>query len=88
MPLFPFWLVNLVPALTPVKPRTYVAATAIGIIPGSFVYCNLGARLATLQSTRDLVDAQTLLALALLGLSALIPIAWKRLRSRKPPETT
>jgi uncharacterized membrane protein YdjX (TVP38/TMEM64 family) len=88
VPLFPFWLVNLVPALTPVKPRTYVAATAIGIIPGSFVYCNLGARLATLQSTRDLVDAQTLLALALLGVSALIPIAWKRLRSRKSPETT
>jgi uncharacterized membrane protein YdjX (TVP38/TMEM64 family) len=88
VPVFPFWLVNLVPAFTPVKPRTYVAATAIGIVPGSFVFCNLGARLATLHSTRDLVDGQTLLALGLLGASALIPVAWRRLRSRNPSDPT
>jgi uncharacterized membrane protein YdjX (TVP38/TMEM64 family) len=87
VPLFPFWLVNLVPAFTPVTTRTYVAATAVGIIPGSFVFCNLGARLATLRSTDDLFDRQTLLALALLGVSALVPIAWKKLKSRKPGES-
>ncbi|HEX8905142.1 MAG TPA: TVP38/TMEM64 family protein, partial [Longimicrobiaceae bacterium] len=84
VPLFPFWLVNLVPAFTPVTTRTYVAATALGIIPGSFVFCNIGARLATLESTRDLFDRQTLLALALLGVTALIPIAWKKIRNRHP----
>ncbi|HSU13129.1 TVP38/TMEM64 family protein [Longimicrobium sp.] len=82
VPLFPFWLVNLVPAFTPVTTRTYVAATAVGIIPGSFVFCNLGARLATIESTGDLFDRQTLLALALLGVSALVPIAWKKIRNR------
>ncbi|HEX6748785.1 MAG TPA: TVP38/TMEM64 family protein [Longimicrobium sp.] len=87
VPLFPFWLVNLVPAFTPVTTRTYVAATAIGIIPGSFVFCNLGARLATIESTRDLFDRQTLLALALLGITALVPIAWKKIRNRRTGAT-
>jgi uncharacterized membrane protein YdjX (TVP38/TMEM64 family) len=82
VPVFPFWLVNLVPAFTPVTTRTYVAATALGIIPGSFVFCNIGARLATIQSTHDLFDRQTLLALALLGVTALVPIAWKKIRNR------
>jgi uncharacterized membrane protein YdjX (TVP38/TMEM64 family) len=82
VPLFPFWLVNLVPAFTPVKTRTFVAATAIGIIPGSFVFCNLGRRLATLESPRDLFGRETLLALALLGVLSLVPIAWKKIRNR------
>lgn len=82
VPLFPFWAVNLVPAFTPVKPRTFVAATFIGIIPGSFVFCNLGRRLATLENGRDLFDRETLVALALLGVLALVPIAWKKIRNR------
>lgn len=82
VPLFPFWAVNLVPAFTPIKPRTFVAATFIGIIPGSFVFCNLGRRLATLESGRDLFDRETVVALALLGVLALAPIAWKKIRNR------
>lgn len=82
VPIFPFWAVNLVPAFTPVKPRTFMAATFIGIIPGAFVFCNLGRRLATLESGRDLFDRQTLIALALLGVLSLAPIAWKKIRNR------
>lgn len=37
VPVFPFWLVNLVPALLDVKLRTYVIATFVGIIPGTFI---------------------------------------------------
>ncbi|HEU4558982.1 MAG TPA: TVP38/TMEM64 family protein [Longimicrobium sp.] len=86
VPVFPFWMVNLVSAFTPVTTRTYMAATFLGIIPGTFVYTNLGRRLATLQSGRDLFDRETLLALALLGLLSLVPIAWKKIRNR-PTET-
>lgn len=82
VPIFPFWAVNLVPAFTPVKPRTFMAATFIGIIPGAFVFCNLGRRLATLESGRDLFDRETLIALALLGVLSLAPIAWKKIRNR------
>jgi len=42
VPLFPFWLINVVPALFDVRVRTYVLATAIGIVPGSLAYALLG----------------------------------------------
>jgi uncharacterized membrane protein YdjX (TVP38/TMEM64 family) len=45
VPLFPFWLVNLVPALAGVTLRTFVAATALGIIPGTFAFAFFGAGL-------------------------------------------
>ena len=45
VPIFPFWIVNLVPALVGVKLRTFAAATAIGIIPATFVFAFVGAGL-------------------------------------------
>jgi uncharacterized membrane protein YdjX (TVP38/TMEM64 family) len=45
VPAFPFWLVNLAPALLGVPLATYVAATFIGIIPGTFAFASVGAGL-------------------------------------------
>jgi len=45
VPLFPFFLVNLAPALVGVRLWTFVAATAIGIIPATFVFASVGAGL-------------------------------------------
>lgn len=45
VPVFPFWLVNLVPALCGMRFRTYVAATALGIIPATFAFAFFGAGL-------------------------------------------
>jgi uncharacterized membrane protein YdjX (TVP38/TMEM64 family) len=45
VPIFPFWLVNLVPALCGVGLATFVAATALGIIPGTFAFAFFGAGL-------------------------------------------
>ena len=45
VPLFPFWLVNLVPALAGVRLATFTAATAIGIVPATFVFSFVGAGL-------------------------------------------
>jgi uncharacterized membrane protein YdjX (TVP38/TMEM64 family) len=83
VPLFPFWLMNLVPAFTPVTARTFFAATAIGILPGTFVFVNLGESLGRIESPRDFVGADTLLALGMLGAMSLLPIAWKKFRNRK-----
>ena len=85
VPLFPFWLVNLVPAFTPIKVRTYVAATATGIIPGSFVFANLGQSLASIDSLKHLLSFETLGAFLLLGLFALVPIILKKARTRVHP---
>ena len=81
VPLFPFWLVNLAPAFTPVTTRTYVAATALGIIPGSFVFTHLGQSLGRIDSAQQLVSWEILSAFALLGVFALLPVLVKKWRA-------
>lgn len=78
VPVFPFFLVNIAPALSTVPLRTYVLGTVVGIIPGTFIYVNLGQALGRIDSLSGLVKPQTLLAFSLLGLLALLPIAWRR----------
>jgi uncharacterized membrane protein YdjX (TVP38/TMEM64 family) len=86
VPVFPFMLVNLAPAFTPLKPRTFLAATALGIVPGSFVYCWLGAQLSTLQSLSDVYrEPRWLAALGLLAALSLAPVVWKKVRPRPQP---
>jgi uncharacterized membrane protein YdjX (TVP38/TMEM64 family) len=83
VPAFPFFLVNLAPAFTSIPLRTYVAATFLGIIPGTFVFVNLGQTLGRIDSLEGLVSLETLGAFALLGVFALVPVAIKAYRERK-----
>ena len=83
VPLFPFFLVNIVPALFNVSLGVYVLTTFFGILPGSFVYVNLGEQLGTIDSLGDLVSGQTVLAFALLGVFALLPTIYKQIKARK-----
>jgi uncharacterized membrane protein YdjX (TVP38/TMEM64 family) len=78
IPLFPFFLVNLVSGLTRIKLRTYVLATALGIIPGSFVFANAGRQLGAINSLRDVASPPVLGAFALLGVFALVPVLYKK----------
>jgi uncharacterized membrane protein YdjX (TVP38/TMEM64 family) len=84
IPLFPFFVVNLVSGLTRVSIRTYVAATAIGIIPGSFVYAYAGSQLGTINSLKEVASPNVLGAFVLLGFLALAPILYKRKYAAKP----
>jgi len=78
IPAFPFFLVNLVSGLTRVNIGTYILATAIGIIPGSFVYAYAGRQLGTINSLKEIASPQVLLAFTLLGLLALLPALYKK----------
>jgi uncharacterized membrane protein YdjX (TVP38/TMEM64 family) len=78
IPFFPFFLVNLLSGLTRVKVRTYVVATAIGIIPGSVVYAFAGRQLGTINTLSELVSPRLLLAFSLLGLLMLVPILYRK----------
>ncbi len=80
VPLFPFWLVNLAPAFTTVSMRTYLITTFIGIMPGSFVFANLGQSLGRIDKLDQLLSFETVVALSLLGLLSLIPVLSKRLQ--------
>lgn len=87
IPLFPFWLVNLAPAFLGVGMRTFASATAIGIIPGTFVYASVGGGLgATLEMGEEpdfgiIFHPQILTPLIGLGILALVPILWRRFGS-------
>ncbi len=83
IPLFPFFVVNLVSGLTRVSVGTYVAATALGIIPGSFVYAYAGRQLGTINSLKEIASPNVVGAFVLLGLLALIPVVYKKF-SAKP----
>jgi uncharacterized membrane protein YdjX (TVP38/TMEM64 family) len=86
VPIFPFWLVNLVPALVGVRLPTYVLATFLGIIPGTFVYASLGKGLGDVVEEPDLTilfKPSVLVPIVGLALLALIPVGYKRWRARK-----
>lgn len=85
VPLFPFFLVNLVSGLTRVRLGTYVAATALGIVPGSFVYAYAGRQLGTINSLKEIASPNLILAFTLLGLLALVPMLYRRFAG-KPVE--
>jgi uncharacterized membrane protein YdjX (TVP38/TMEM64 family) len=89
IPLFPFWLINLVPAFLGVPLRTYALATLVGIIPGSLVYASVGDGLGAVLDrgeTPDLaiiLEPRILLPLVGLALLALMPVAYKRWKAWK-----
>jgi uncharacterized membrane protein YdjX (TVP38/TMEM64 family) len=82
IPLFPFFAVNLISGLTRVNVGTYVAATALGIIPGSFVYAYAGRQLGTINSLKDIASPGVIGAFVLLGLLALVPNLYKKWSGR------
>lgn len=82
VPLFPFFAVNIVPALFNVRLLPYVLTTFFGIIPGTLVYANVGRELGTIESLSDLASPTTLTAFTLLGLFALIPTIYKQIKGR------
>jgi len=88
VPLFPFWLVNLVPAFLGVPLRTYAFATLIGIVPGGLVYASVGNGLGAVLDAGGTPDLGLIFApevlFPLLGLAALalLPVAVKAWRDR------
>jgi len=77
VPVVPFFIANILPALFDIKVRDFAITTLIGIVPGTIVYANIGRELGTLNGLGDLVSPQTLLAFALLGVLSLIPVVIK-----------
>ncbi|GIL40058.1 FAD-dependent oxidoreductase [Roseiterribacter gracilis] len=74
-PVFPFFLVNLVVALTKLPTRTYVLYSWIGMLPGTLVFIWAGTQLATIHSPKDILSGGLLAAFLAL---ALFPIVAKR----------
>ena len=91
IPAFPFWIVNIVPALLSMKLRDYAFATFFGIMPGSFVYVSVGNGLGAVIEAGDEPDLgiifQPAILIPILGLAALaiLPVVYKKLKERRSP---
>lgn len=81
VPIFPFFLINILMGLTHIPVWTYYWVTQLGTLAGTVVYVNAGTRIASAHSARELVSLPMIASLALL---AVLPFAsrWaiKRLR--------
>ena len=88
VPAFPFWAVNLAPALLGVRLSTYILATFVGIIPGGFVFSTFGAGIGGILDAGGEINASAILtpqiitALVGLALLALLPVAYRKFKSR------
>jgi len=89
IPVFPLWLVNLVPAFLGIPTLTYVIGTFIGIIPTTFVFASVGNGLgAVIDAGQDpdlgiIFKPEILGPLIALALISLLPIAYKKYQARK-----
>ncbi len=68
VPLFPFFLVNLVMGLTPIRVLPFFFVSQIGMLLGTIVYVNAGAELGQISSLGGLVSPSLIMSFALLGL--------------------
>ena len=89
VPVFPFWIVNVVPAFLGMRPRDFILATFFGIIPGSLVYSSVGNGLGSLLSAGQEPDLGLILQPSVLGpilglaALALLPVAYKHIKRRR-----
>jgi len=83
LPIFPFFLINLLAGLTKVKLSTFIWTTLFGIIPGSSVYNFAGQSLLDLKSPNDILSSNIILAFSLLAAFTLLPVLVRKFSKSK-----
>ena len=81
VPVFPFFLINLLMGLTPIRAATFYWVSQLGMLPGTLVYVNAGTELAAVDSLAGILSPALLLSFALLGVFPLLArklVAWRR----------
>lgn len=83
-PVFPFFIINLLMGLTPIRTWTYFFISQIGMLPGTVVYVNAGTQLAQINSIKGILSSELIVSFVLIGV---LPILSKWiigvLKSRK-----
>jgi pyruvate/2-oxoglutarate dehydrogenase complex dihydrolipoamide dehydrogenase (E3) component/uncharacterized membrane protein YdjX (TVP38/TMEM64 family) len=72
VPLFPFWLINLLMGLTQLRAARFYTVSQMGMLPGTAVFVNAGTQLALINSLGDVLSAPLIGSLVLLGLFPLV----------------
>jgi uncharacterized membrane protein YdjX (TVP38/TMEM64 family) len=72
VPLFPFFVINLVLGLTRMPLRTFYWVSQIGMLPGTLVYVNAGKEIAKIDTLSGILSPELILSFALLGIFPLV----------------
>ena len=83
IPIFPFFVINLVMGLTPMKAWRFYLVSQVGMLPGTLVYVNAGSQLGQLESLSGILSPGLIASFALLGLFPLLAkklVDWLRHR--------
>lgn len=78
IPLFPFFLINILSGLTTISTFTFFWTTLLGIIPGALIFTFAGNRFYTIKTIADVFSYKMLFAFLLLALFVLIPVIYKK----------
>jgi pyruvate/2-oxoglutarate dehydrogenase complex dihydrolipoamide dehydrogenase (E3) component/uncharacterized membrane protein YdjX (TVP38/TMEM64 family) len=72
VPAFPFFLINLLMGLTPIRTRTFYWVSQVGMLPGTLVYVNAGTELGAVDSLAGVLSPGLVASFVLLGLFPLL----------------
>ena len=87
IPVFPFFLINLLMGLTPIATLRFYLVSQLGMLPGTAVYLNAGTQLAQIDSLSGIVSPSVLISFALLGLFPVIA-KWVMAKIKTTPPTS
>ena len=72
VPAFPFFVINLVMGLTPIRTRTFYWVSQLGMLAGTLVYVNAGTEIAKIDALRGILSPGLIASLTLLGIFPLL----------------
>ncbi len=72
VPLFPFFLINLLMGLTPIRTLVFFVVSQVGMFPGTLVFVNAGTQLGEVNNVADVASPGLIASFVLLGLFPLI----------------
>ncbi len=72
VPLFPFFIINLLMGLTPIRAVTFYWVSQVGMLAATLVYVNAGTQLAQIESLQGILSPELLFSFILLGLFPLL----------------
>ena len=72
VPIFPYFIINLVMGLTPIRALTFFFVSQAGMLAGTIVYVNAGTQIAKIEQLKDIASPTLILSFVLLGIFPLL----------------
>ncbi len=74
VPIFPFFMINLIMGITPIKLRTFFAVSQVGMLAGTILYVYTGTQLATITTLKGIFSQNIIIAFSILGIFTAVKV--------------